>query len=417
GNGDSMIMSYAPARRLYWFTQARSNAQDGLSMLQTAEGGMKKISDYVQRIRELAVQAANDSLTDSDRKLLQEEVDELKSEIDRQADTVQFNNKKLLNGGSTTTSSETIDFQGVTQSDSVPNAFIDFDSDPANDGRDGGTEFSDSDYQDIASNDTSHVEDLGLDPDTSIHRFEFEPDADVKDIKELTFNHRGGAHSRDSFGFEAAEDIQFQMWDNDAGQWVDIGENTSNTGEDAGDHTQTSHTVTNNPERFFDSNGRVKVQAFVKQPTTYSNRIIATDFASMDVEASSGSNFKFHVGANRDETIEVAPPDISTTTLGISATSVTSQSSAEQAIQDTKEALNTVSTERATLGAKQNRLEGAIDFLGKQRENTQASESRIRDADVAEEATKQTRSQILAQASTAVLGQIQQSSQLVTRLL
>ncbi|MBR0202884.1 MAG: hypothetical protein IJQ56_00820, partial [Synergistaceae bacterium] len=79
-----------------------SNLQDGMSLLQTAEGGLSGINAIVQRMRELAVQSANDTLTQSDRMALQSEFGEIRDEIDRIADTTQFNRKKLLNGNTST---------------------------------------------------------------------------------------------------------------------------------------------------------------------------------------------------------------------------------------------------------------------------------------------------------------------------
>ncbi|ENH98397.1 flagellin [Gracilibacillus halophilus YIM-C55.5] len=78
--------------------QAETNAQDGISMTQTAEGALNETHSILQRMRELSVQSANDTNTDSDRQELQKEVDQLVEEIDRIADTTEFNTKKLLNG-------------------------------------------------------------------------------------------------------------------------------------------------------------------------------------------------------------------------------------------------------------------------------------------------------------------------------
>lgn len=79
-------------------SQAVQNLQDGLSLLQTAEGGTNQIEQNLQRSRELAVQAANDTLTDSDREKIQNEVDQLTGEIDRVAEDTQFNRRNLLDG-------------------------------------------------------------------------------------------------------------------------------------------------------------------------------------------------------------------------------------------------------------------------------------------------------------------------------
>lgn len=231
--------------------QAEKNAQDGISVIQTAEGGMKSMTDKLQRIRELAVQAANDSLTSSDRSLIQQEVNQLVQEMDRTASTVQFNNRQLL---------------------------------------------------------------------------------------------------KNDFGTVSAD-----------------GTTTTGTGE-----------------------------------------------------------LVFHTGANRDEVIEVTTDDVATTTaesLNVrnvsngDEISVETRSAAESAIQVTTNAINSVSERRARLGAIQNRLEGTIDFLQVQQENVQASESRIRDADIANETVKRTRANILLQAGTSVLSQAQQTPQLALQLL
>lgn len=81
--------------------RASMNAQDGISLLQTAEGGLSVMTDMVQRMRELAVQAGNGVYTTSDREEIQKEVDQLKEEINRVASSTEFNTKKLLNGDST----------------------------------------------------------------------------------------------------------------------------------------------------------------------------------------------------------------------------------------------------------------------------------------------------------------------------
>src|SRR6056297_3083740 len=79
--------------------QAQRNAQDGISMIQTAEGALKESHSILQRMRELSVQAANDTNTAEDRAEIQKELDQLTDEIDRIGNTTEFNTKELLNGG------------------------------------------------------------------------------------------------------------------------------------------------------------------------------------------------------------------------------------------------------------------------------------------------------------------------------
>lgn len=83
--------------------QAVRNAQDGISLIQTAEGALNETHSILQRLRELAVQGANDTLTDADRNAIQQEIDSLLAEVDRIATTTEFNTKKLLNGEVATT--------------------------------------------------------------------------------------------------------------------------------------------------------------------------------------------------------------------------------------------------------------------------------------------------------------------------
>ena len=82
--------------------QAVRNAQDGISMIQTAEGGLNETHSILQRMRELAVQGSNDTLTDTDRGAIASELTSLKNEVDRIATNTEFNTKKLLNGGMST---------------------------------------------------------------------------------------------------------------------------------------------------------------------------------------------------------------------------------------------------------------------------------------------------------------------------
>ncbi len=96
--------------------QASRNAQDGISLIQTAEGGMTEMSEMVQRVRELTVQAANDTNTDEDRQKIDMEISQLGEEISSMSDRVEFNDNKLLNGSGATVS-KSFNFQVGANSD------------------------------------------------------------------------------------------------------------------------------------------------------------------------------------------------------------------------------------------------------------------------------------------------------------
>jgi flagellin len=226
--------------------QAAKNTQDGISMVQTAEGGLEELNNMLHRMRVLSIQAANDTLTTSDRALIQIEIDQLLAEIDRMQTSVEFNTKQLLTGVYTT----------------------------------GG------------------VDEAGID--------------------------RGSV--------------------------------------------------------------------------------------------------AFHVGANKDQVLSVQIRSFSTTALGInvmgtgSGSALTSIAGANSSIQLLSNAINNVSSQRAVLGAFQNRLEHTYNFINISRENQIASESRIRDTDMAAEMVNFTKDQILAQAGQAMLVQANLKPQSVLQL-
>ncbi len=125
----------------------------------------------------------------------------------------------------------------------------------------------------------------------------------------------------------------------------------------------------------------------------------------------------FQVGANAGETLNVAIGDMSSTGLALTGAAVTDKTTATAAITTLDKSIEKVSTQRATLGATQNRLEHKINNLNVAVENLSASESRIRDTDMAQEMMNMSRSQILSQAGTSMLAQANQSQQGVLSLL
>jgi len=133
--------------------------------------------------------------------------------------------------------------------------------------------------------------------------------------------------------------------------------------------------------------------------------------------ATAASAVTLQVGANGNQTIGFTIATVSTSDLGISGIAVSSAASASAAIASLDAAISTVTTNRASLGAIQNRLEHTINRLGLTSENLQAAESRIRDADMAQEMIAFTKQQILQQSGTAMLAQANQAPQSVLSLL
>jgi flagellin len=143
----------------------------------------------------------------------------------------------------------------------------------------------------------------------------------------------------------------------------------------------------------------------------------STQFNTQDLLTGALSSKKFLVGANEGVTITLTISSMSAGALSVNTLAVSNSVSAQSAVTKINNAINTVSTTRAKLGAIQNRLEHTIQNLDTSAENLQASESRVRDADMAKEMVSFTKNNILNQAATAMLAQANQAPQGVLQLL
>ena len=303
--------------------QASRNSQDGISLIQTAEGALAETHSILQRMRELAVQAANGTLQDDDREAIQSEVSSLIQEVTRIADTTTYNEIKLLNGGLGSS------ITGVG-SNLTP------------------------------GNGITKIESVGATPGNNY---------------KLSYN--------------------------------------STTDELTLEYGTTSEKVTVSPPTGFNTTtvtfGSLGIKVTVNSALT--------DIAANNTFNVSSGSMSLHVGANEDETISVSIGNMSATGLSINTVDVSTASGAEDAITVLDTAIGEVSKQRSALGAVQNRLEHTIANLGVAQENLAASESRIRDVDMAAEMVSFTRNQIMIQAGTAMLAQANAVPQTVLQLL
>ncbi|NDI36515.1 flagellin [Chengkuizengella sediminis] len=310
--------------------QASRNAQDGISLIQTAEGSLDETQSIVQRMRELSVQASNDTYTDADRAELQKEVDELISEVDRIASDTEFNTKNLLDGSQA----------GATVvGGSAASMTADYNSTNATLEIDGNT---------ITLTNVNGLDGSG----TAIDPTAF--------LAALNTDLSGS-------GYTAAID----------------GSDVLTISSDDG----SSFTI--------DSTANLGL-------------------AAVD---STGDALSFQIGANQGQNISFTISDMSASALGIDSIDISTKDGADAAISVLDSAIQSVSTERAKLGANQNRLEHTINNLSTASENLTAAESRIRDVDMAKEMMSFTKDNILSQAATAMLAQANQLPQGVLQLL
>lgn len=163
---------------------------------------------------------------------------------------------------------------------------------------------------------------------------------------------------------------------------------------------------------------RAALQQEVSQLQTEIGRVASTtQFNKMNILNGDFTNKNLQVGANASQTIGVSIDSVTTTVSSALSVSVSSYSDAQSAITDVQEAITALSTQRSQLGAIQNRLEHTVANLDNISENTQASESRIRDTDMAEEMVQYSKNNILQQAGQSMLAQANQSTQGVLSLL
>ena len=333
--------------------QAQRNAQDGISLIQTAEGALNEIHSILQRMRELATQAANDTLTLDDRKEIQKEINQLLEEIDRIGDNTEFNTKKLIDGSMAGVAGQ--GSEGVTASGSADDVF-------------GGHAL------------TATANAVG----TELNGFaiDFSVSTNDEDDFEVTVNAEDGTIS--------------VVWgtDNAPGSMDEL-----NTAINAALEAEGLGSLTLASEGTFDAGDLDGVE-------------LTLAGGEAAVEASGGTVSALKVS---DSDIDSVSTDAEAAALANAG--VLTQSGADAAITNINTAITQVSAERSKLGAYQNRLEHTISNLGTSAENLQAAESRIRDLDMAEEIMAFTKNNILQQAATAMLAQANMAPQSVLQLL
>lgn len=327
--------------------QAMKNAQDGISLVQTAEGAMNEVHTILGRMRELAVQASNDTLTNTDRGKIQSEMDQLAQEVTRITNTTQFNTKDLINGALESGVQGPLTFQiGPNTGQTMDVSVGAIDAFTLGISRNSAVETADPD--DLVAS----IDAVGSGVSTAGYQIYFDQALGTVELRDS-----GGT----TIGASVAASVNGQVTIGDSG-----------TGE-----TMTITLGATLPA----ANSTATVDATASQAAQFSGSIKTADAVAAG---------------------------------GLLVTTTASASSAITAIDA---AINTVSEQRSGLGAIQNRLEHTINNLSVVSENLAASESRIRDVDMALELSYFARHQILLQAGSAMLAQANSKTQSVLQLL
>lgn len=423
-----MAISQKMRTQIRGLDRANDNANDGISVLQTAEGALTEIQSMLQRMRELSVQSANGTYTTEDREAIQHEIDSLSEEIDRISNDTQFNNICLLDGSidkrgysnmdgvSVITFSEVVEPAEYTMridevgKTAVATASLDFA--PVTDETAGTISINGVGIT-VAEGDTADevykkirdaAETVGITvtkQSATAIKFETVEYGDDRAVKLQWDNPKLGEALNLSSTANANNIVETTT------SYEVIGEDTKITL--TGDLRNAIYTSDGSKVIISDAGGfEIELDIDPQQATL--NQTVTLDI--MDIGA-----MVLQIGANEGETMDLKIPAVNTYTLGLEYVSVLSQISSEEAITSFDEAVQKVSSVRSAIGAYQNRLEHTISNLDTSGLNMENALSRIEDVNMAEEMTEYTASSVLQQAGTSVLAQANELPQTVLQLL
>jgi flagellin len=426
--------------------QASTNAQDGISAVQTAEGALTEVHSMLQRMNELAVQAANGTNSTSDRESIQNEIDQLTTEIDRVAETTKFNETYLLKGnGKTSTvkiSAQDAGINGTLTGVGSGTAVFKMSAlkfgETITIGSQGytiGTTIG-TIREVITGSNTSIAGTVGTGSIITINGTEYTVVSQASALaaadNKYTITQIAAMISDGDkvvIGTQTmvamTEDTADGIGDNDASvisaqKAYSLIANelrkASSIGADAGHEAKVTQGANFTV-------GNVTVSANWANATQYATGATQVTFVIKEgtVETQQGLQISLHVGADADETnkISFTMDTMTSAGLGIQGLNLvdTTGAKATYAVDAIADAIAKVSAQRSALGAVQNRLEHTINNLDNVVENTTSAESEIRDTDMAEEMVEYSKNNILTQAGQAMLAQANQSNQGVLSLL
>ncbi len=371
-----LTISEKMRKQIRGLDQASTNAQDGVSAVQTAEGALTEVHSMLQRMNELAVQSANGTNAQSDRQAIQDEIDQLATEIDRVSETTKFNEIYLLKGNSQTAAKSTFMQSGYA----IANGKKFF-----REGALAADELTgDALKKALASGEKLYTK--------AVTNAGDKQDAGDLAIKGQDYDYVTKLYDEDGKEVSAENILAGMKADGKTAANSYYTSDAGKKGNDAGQNVAVAKATA----------AKTDGTGFLQQ-----------------FNVNGELSFNLHVGADSatNNKIAVHIESMSAAGIGVKGLKVDTEDDATAAIDRIAEAVAKVSSQRSALGAVQNRLEHTIDNLDNVVENTTAAESRIRDTDMAEEMVNYSKNNILAQAGQSMLAQANQSTQGVLSLL
>ena len=401
-----LTISEKMRKQIKGLDRASTNAEDGVSAVQTAEGALTEVHSMLQRMNELATQSANGTNSNTDRKAIQDEIDQLTTEIDRVSETTKFNETYLLKG------------DGAEKAHNVN----------AHDaGLDGVTLTDKGDEVEVT------LKTLNAGDKISIAGKNYTIGATTDEAKELYKNAKVGekvtvggttyeiaAATNADKGQISKADLDGKI---DKGTTVEYGNKKVHVVDKTTGIDDNDSSIITAAKAYELETAEIVKASSIGTDTAAKTKAGATPdkftLTKGKVNYNDALSFNLHVGADADMTnkITVNIDSMNSAGLGVKGIKADTEQDATYAIDAIADAISTVSSQRSALGAVQNRLEHTINNLDNVVENTTSAESRIRDTDMAEEMVNYSKNNILAQAGQSMLAQANESNQGVLSLL
>ena len=445
-NPAGMAISNKMQAQINGLNRASQNASDGISVIQISDGALNEVTSILQRMRELSVQAASDAtMAVEDKKAIQNEIESLKDEVDRISTDTEYNTKTLLDG-SLDTRVYTKNATRVQISDQVEAGIY------------GVTiESAATQAETVCATDFNSTAAVGASGEMSINGSSVtieetdtyaEAYEKIRAAAELgettaTRDETSGAvtFTADAYGAGNYLEITFDneelanaiglsvVLDSENDCWVHgVEETDPTTGETLIKVPTGEDMVLRDP-----ATNELMLEGFTSSTTvaTDGNRVTITDIGGVSMsflvdegyegdlsfEVTEIGTMTLHIGANKDQNMEVRIPEVSCESLYIDDLNVVTVNGAGRALTKLDEAIAKVSEVRARLGAYENRLEYSTESLDAFEENMTEAQSRLADTDMAQEMTTYTQQNVLNQAAISVLTQANDMPQQVLQLL
>lgn len=431
-NPAGMAISNKMRAQIKALDQAESNTNDGVSLLQIADGALNEMTSVLQRIRELSVQAASDINSYEDKQSIQAEIEQLKDEINRISNDTEYNTKTLLDGSSDTRVYSSITDANGKQlyTDAVSRMYI---SDHVNPG-----EYT-VNVAKPAENAKSTIDvtyPITADGTVTVNGFTVEVKANMSEPEftaafreavdmagvEMEFNGTSIDLDRKLYGNQSELNIKVsaslagliqgtadtQDVDDEGNViYKSIGKDIEIDSFD-GDFENVTYTT---------SGSKIMIKGSSGFEMEFSVSPDVEDNSQIDIKVSDIGKMVIQSGANQYQTVEIRIPEMSSESLYIDEVDVTVQGGADRALVTLDQAIAKLSEARSRIGAYQNRLEYATASLAETSENLTAAFSQLTDVDMAKEYTEYANQNILNQAGVSVLSQANELPQQVLSLL